>query len=193
MQAALVSTNYGSLLDNDDLLYRDCKCIGELSLTQLAELRHRGAFSTVAQTFTTCCLTCAASENRKVANLPRQWYRQTLDSIQVKASALTRRSAGLPSMVTSILVAYPHSEFLDSSIFDLQKIACMPASQDWQYEKTRLPQVHALNCLKDIFTNTRLGSSTEKHLDKTFKIATDCLSHEMYVAKSAVLVAIEPY
>ena len=165
---------------NDHLLASE-KRVGGLSLKQLAGLRHRGAFSTVAQTFTTCCLNCATSKCRDAAGLPKQWYSLTLDSIQVKANALTRRSAGLPAMVTSILVAYPFGPFFDSSILNLQETACVPALKVQEFQEVHLPQIHALNCLKDIFTNTRLGPSTEKHLNRTFKIAADCLNREMYV------------
>ncbi len=38
-----------------DSQHQDLKRIGDLAFTQLAELRHRGAFSTVSQTFADCC------------------------------------------------------------------------------------------------------------------------------------------
>ena len=43
-----------------------------------------------------------------------------------------------------------------------------------------LPQVHALNCLKDIFTDARFGSSTENHVADTLNIAASCLESQMY-------------
>lgn len=62
--------------------------IGDLSFIQLAELRHRGAFSTVAQTFATCCVAVAKDNSQKVngavaprtgsspsAYLLEKWYR----------------------------------------------------------------------------------------------------------------------
>ena len=36
----------------------DYQSIGELVFEQLAELRHRGAFSTVSQTFAAWCIAC---------------------------------------------------------------------------------------------------------------------------------------
>ena len=41
---------------------------------QLAELRHRGAFSTVAQTFAAWCTVCAKSKVEDIKSLPMQWY-----------------------------------------------------------------------------------------------------------------------
>lgn len=43
--------------------YDDVTRIGDLAFMQLAELRHRGAFSTVSQTFTASCV-AAAKKNR---------------------------------------------------------------------------------------------------------------------------------
>ena len=43
-----------------------------------------------------------------------------------------------------------------------------------------LPQVHALNCLKDIFTDARFGPRTETHIADTLNIAASCLESPMY-------------
>ena len=43
-----------------------------------------------------------------------------------------------------------------------------------------LPQVHALNCLKDIFTDSRFGLSTEIYVADTLDIAASCLESQMY-------------
>ena len=43
-----------------------------------------------------------------------------------------------------------------------------------------LPQVHALNCLKDIFTDARFGPSTESHIADTLNISASCLESQMY-------------
>jgi hypothetical protein len=48
--------------------------LGELCFTELAELRHRGAFSTVAQTFAALCQKCSLSKNDRARALLRQWY-----------------------------------------------------------------------------------------------------------------------
>ena len=95
--------------------------------------------------------------------------------IEAKAAALTRRSAGLPAMITGILAAYPSGPFFDMAILDLQKIASAPVVRKGNHTGMRMSQVHALNCLKDSFTNSRLGSSTENYLATTLVIAINCL------------------
>jgi hypothetical protein len=50
--------------------------IGNLTFDELSNLRHRGAFSTVSQTFTACCQliqSTPAGQDHEV-NLLREWY-----------------------------------------------------------------------------------------------------------------------
>ena len=99
--------------------------------------------------------------------------------IETKASALTRRSAGLPFMITGILTALPDGTFFAKAILDLQNIASMPMRHKEHHSDIPLPQVHALNCLRNVFTNTYLGPSTEIHLAKTLSIAVNCLENDL--------------
>ena len=58
-----------------DLL--DCEqaeSAGRLCFMQLVELRHRGAFSTVAQTFAACCRRFTTAEEEGLKRLPEIWY-----------------------------------------------------------------------------------------------------------------------
>ena len=106
-------------------------------------------------------------------------YKHTLACINLNASTLTRRSAGLPSMITGILAAHSSGKVFDGVILDLQAIADTPSHELPGNEDLRLPQVHALNCLKDIFSDTRFGSSTELHAADTLDIAASCLESEV--------------
>ena len=99
--------------------------------------------------------------------------------IQEKAAALTRRSAGLPAIITGILVAYPHGDFFDDVVLALQTTAKAHVEVAQDRNQVRLPQVHALNCLKDVFTHTRLGPATETHVAETLVIAVNCLIEDV--------------
>lgn len=57
--------------------------LGRLCFTQLLELRHRGAHSTVAQTFAAFCRRCAISKIPELQALPEAWY-------QVSATCICR-------------------------------------------------------------------------------------------------------
>ena len=82
-------------------------------------------------------------------------------------------------MITGILVAYPQGNFFDEVILALQTTAKAHVEVTHDRTQIRLPQVHALNCLKDVFTNTRLGPATEVHVADTLVIAVDCLEKDM--------------
>ena len=169
---------------------------GKVIFTQLAELRHRGAFSTVAQTFTTWCIACSSSRHDDVRQLPLEWYKvryslvkgsahgidltqDVLACIQDQSDAITRRSAGLPSMVVAILSSRKIAVDFDRVILDLQAIAQQPATYLNLQNKSKLPQVHALNCLKDIFTDSALALSTEPHMETTLGISVACLESDV--------------
>ncbi|MCJ1478167.1 hypothetical protein MMC13_006843 [Lambiella insularis] len=191
INAMILNPNYCRMGAKNALDYEDLRSLGNLTLTQLAELRHRGAFSTVSQTFAACCTRCAMSENPMISGLPTIWYQETLSCIEAKASALTRRSAGLPAMITGVLSAYASGRVFDSAVSDLQAIASLKVAIAADVAEPRFPQVHALNCLKDIFTNSRFGPATESHLAKTLTIAVDCLGNNIWAIRNCGLMLLK--
>ena len=73
-----IVTNGATELDNSVNKQDDSNTLaslGELCFTELAELRHRGAFSTVAQTFAALCQQCSPSRDDKTRALLRHWYK----------------------------------------------------------------------------------------------------------------------
>ena len=73
MQAMLANEGYSTIDGETRLSFNDFKAVGDLSFTQLNELRHRGAFSTVSLTFLTCCSRCMQSEEIEMSELPSAW------------------------------------------------------------------------------------------------------------------------
>ena len=82
-------------------------------------------------------------------------------------------------MITGILTAHVGDTFFDKAVLDLQEIASMPVPDTSDVEEPRLPQVHALNTLKDIYADTRFGPSTEPHVADGLNIAASCLDGKM--------------
>ena len=74
MHAILINHGYRPPGRDRDLAYEDFLRIGNLELEKLAELRHRGAFSTVSQTFAACCARCLESDDLSTNSLPKHWY-----------------------------------------------------------------------------------------------------------------------
>lgn len=151
--------------------------LGDLSFTQLAELRHRGAFSTVSQTFTACCLSCKKISSDE-DNVLEKWYDRAILCIQNQTMNNTRRSAGLPSLMIGIIIADECSGVMFTrAIRDLTKEATKPVDK-MEDQSSGLSQVHALNCLKDIFKNSKLGERSEAHVPVTLGLAANFLSSD---------------
>ncbi|KAF2767248.1 hypothetical protein EJ03DRAFT_376354 [Teratosphaeria nubilosa] len=153
----------------------------ELSFTQLAELRHRGAFSTVAQTWIACC-----SQPWARSEL-RGWYDQTLLILRNKTTINTRRSAGLPSLLCGILVADPSAQLIQQAFNDLETISRESVDRAFAQEGS-LSQVHAMNCCKDILKNSRLGEQSEKHVPSALQLAADALRSDAWAVRNCGLM-----
>lgn len=95
------------------------------------------------------------------------------------ASKLTRRSAGLPALVTGILTSKPGGPLFKHVIDDLHEISRLPAKHDTNSQEMELPQVHAMNCLKDIFTNTKLGPHTVPFIMSALNLSAERLGSPM--------------
>ena len=80
-------------------------------------------------------------------------------------------------MIIGVLSAYVGDPFFDEAILDLLRTAQLPV--EVSQGKMRLLQVHALNCLKDIFTHTRFGHETEHFLERALTLAIDSLKHHV--------------
>ncbi|OGM51318.1 HEAT repeat protein [Aspergillus bombycis] len=131
----------------------DFETVGVASFTQLAELRHRGAFSTVSQTFATCCLRCGQSSDPEIASLPHRWYQLFQDVIK-----------------------------------DLVEISHLPVQQDDDNQEMELPQVHALNCLKEIFTNNKVGAHTEPFIMPALNLSAEQLGSPVWNLRNSGLM-----
>ncbi|KAL8776544.1 MAG: hypothetical protein Q9213_008227 [Squamulea squamosa] len=171
--------------------HRHYRTFGELAFTELAKIRHRGAFSTVTQTFADCCTRCVESDDPETQVLPKEWYQRTLLCIQQRASALTRRSAGLPAMITGILSATPKGNFFNTVIEDLQAVARTVIGTDSEDEQIEMPQVHAFNCLKDIFTDARFNVSVEQHMSASLEIAVNGLDSNRWAIRNCGLMLMK--
>ncbi|EGC46735.1 HEAT repeat protein [Histoplasma capsulatum var. duboisii H88] len=183
-----INSSYAPDTSGSGLVEADLNKIGTLSFTQLAELRHRGAFSAVSQTFTACCQKCAQTKDPSASGLLNIWYKDALAIIDTQASKLTRRSAGLPALVTGIASSQPDGPIFHKIMRDLQEIASLDTPSGAIGSDIKLPRVHALNCLKDIFTNTKLATLTEAYVMPCLMISTECLGSKMWAIRNCGLM-----
>lgn len=107
-------------------------------------------------------------------------HQETLLCIQDKATAITRRSAGIPSLMVGIIGAEstPNGPLFHQAMHDLANIAKLSAESS-NIQDSRLPQVHALNCVKDIFTTSRLSASSEMYISESLDLAAQTLNSKV--------------
>lgn len=89
--------------------------------------------------------------------------------------------------MTGILLSDPDGPIFQIVLKDLQEIASVAPSRSSD-GSLELPQVHALNCLKDIFINTRLGSSAEAFAMSSFRLSTTCLESDIWAIRNCGLM-----
>lgn len=100
-----------------------------------------------------------------------------------KSNAITRRSAGLPFLIIGILISEtdPARPLLKSSFARLTEIAALPLSQG---AKTDLPQVHALNCIKFLFTDSRLAAAAADYIGPGLELAVACFASATWAVRN---------
>ena len=77
----------------DSTKYEGYHLFGHQAFRQLAELRHRGAFSTVSHTFAACCQMCGRSSNLAFQEYPKTWYKVTDSCLKCLSLKLTGSSS----------------------------------------------------------------------------------------------------
>ena len=82
--------------------------------------------------------------------------------------------------MVGILSGYCDDTFFDDALLDLQAIADNHVIESLDIQECELPQVHALNCLKDIFTDSRFGLRTDHHIENLLCLAAECLDSPVY-------------
>ncbi|KAF6824645.1 HEAT repeat protein [Colletotrichum plurivorum] len=161
--------------------------VGSLTFDQLSSLRHRGAFNTVSLSFATCCQ-LVQHLGKQDQGLLDTWYQGTKECIYAQAST-TRRSAGIPAMITGIISANAPQPSFDHVLEELVTIARKEALVS-ESDGSKLPQVHALNCLKDIFKSsfiTQLGQSAP-HIPQCLELAAGSLKSEVWAIRNCGLL-----
>jgi hypothetical protein len=84
--------------------------------------------------------------------------------------------------MTGILAAeaQPGGALFARAMKDLVKEASLEA-QSSNIEESRLPQVHALNCIKEFFMTSKLSAVSEGHIAEGLELAARSLNSNMCV------------
>ncbi|XP_037321311.2 thyroid adenoma-associated protein [Pungitius pungitius] len=131
---------------------------------QLLQSRHRGAFELAYVGFVRLTDMLCRSGSPTLQQLPARWLSEVLE--EVKSSdpssklCATRRSAGIPFYVQALLSSEPKPSscsLLKMTMRELISLAGPLANRTT--DSSTVPQVHALNILRALYRDTRLGEN----------------------------------
>ncbi|CAK7903895.1 tRNA (cytidine(32)-2'-O)-methyltransferase non-catalytic subunit Trm732p [[Candida] anglica] len=168
----------------------------DMVIDQLSSVHHRGAFSSVYPTFVTCCELCFRSKDN--TELPVKWLKNNVQLIEEKTQFISRRSGGLPYLITGILTANKNvnkkktsdgcSELMKYSMSELLRIASIPYNQNAD-EKMDIPQVHAFNSMKHIFIDSQLSDECIYFVQEALTLSLlNCNSPTWAIRNCAVML-----
>ncbi|KAB7493919.1 Thyroid adenoma-associated-like protein, partial [Armadillidium nasatum] len=150
----------------------DVKSIGNILMTLLTETKHRGAFEQTYNGFEMVCATLWKCSDKEMNKLPSIWLNDTLTVIQSADEnnrlCATRRSAGIPFIVQAIVSSEP-SVLLGSCLKNTMSSLLTLAASDSQLET----RVHALNILRALYRDTRIGEEVLPYVSDGVKVALD--------------------
>lgn len=137
---------------------------------QLENIKHRGVFLSVYPSFITITSMCFNHTDSTLDAL--SFLNTRLNQIITKSQAKSRRSAGLPYIMSGLLAALEDSSELSNQCFDrLFEIA----RTQFEYDaKNDLPQVHAFNILKQLYSESLISSHLlDVHLPQTLDLCLE--------------------
>ncbi|XP_062934463.1 tRNA (32-2'-O)-methyltransferase regulator THADA isoform X2 [Cynocephalus volans] len=143
------------------LTVEQVKEIGDYFKQHLLQSRHRGAFELAYTGFVKLTEILNRCPNVSLQKLPEQWLWNVLEEIKCSdpSSKLcaTRRSAGIPFYIQALLASEPKKGKMDLLKITMKELISLAGPTD--DSQSTVPQVHALNILRALFRDTRLGEN----------------------------------
>lgn len=160
----------------------DVISIGELTLDQLSTVRHRGAFASVYPTFIKVASVCKKS----IPDQNQKWLDYNISLIQTKTQLITRRSGGLPYLVTAIVTV--ERDLFKYAFEKLLDIAEVPVNEKEESEKMDISQVHAFNCIKTLFVESQLSSACAPYIDRALELSLSTFSSKIWSVRNCSIM-----
>ncbi|NXA46117.1 THADA protein, partial [Nothocercus julius] len=148
--------------DSDGLItVEQVKNIGDYFKHHLLQSRHRGAFELAYAGFVQLTEILPRCNSESLRKMPEQWLCHVLREIKScdPSSKLcaTRRSAGIPFYIQALLASEPKKGKADLLKMTMKELLSLAAPL--KESTSMIPQVHALNILRALFRDTRLGEN----------------------------------
>ncbi|KFQ69170.1 Thyroid adenoma-associated protein [Phaethon lepturus] len=136
------------------------KNIGDYFKHHLLQSRHRGAFELAYAGFVQLTGMLSRCNSESLRKMPEQWLSCVLEEIKScdlsSTLCATRRSAGIPFYIQALLASEPKKSKTDLLKITMKELITLAAPLN---ESSVIPQVHALNILRALFRDTRLGEN----------------------------------
>ncbi|XP_074945130.1 tRNA (32-2'-O)-methyltransferase regulator THADA isoform X1 [Phalacrocorax aristotelis] len=137
------------------------KSIGDYFKHHLLQSRHRGAFELAYAGFVQLTEMLSRCNSESLRKMPEQWLSCVLEEIKScdPSSTLcaTRRSAGIPFYIQALLASEPKKSKTDLLKMAMKELISLATPLN--ESSSVIPQVHALNILRALFRDTRLGEN----------------------------------
>ncbi|XP_063958561.1 tRNA (32-2'-O)-methyltransferase regulator THADA-like [Lytechinus pictus] len=160
------------------------------SLVQiLTKCRHKGALEGCKIGFFKVCAAMLSCPDSDIASIPKSLLDLVLTVITTTASSTsyTKKSAGLPPLVESIIVAEPRGRerhLLKYVMTKLMEIAQQPLPTQPD-AKQDLPQSHALNIMKSLFVNSSLAWEVLPYAEEAIQLAIDGFASSNWMVQNS--------
>jgi hypothetical protein len=143
--------------------------VSNLFATFMLKVRHRGAFESIANSFSAyCALLCSKTDHPEIAAQPANLLHAQLEELLLSPHlSTTRRSAGLPHFVLAILHGSisRSPQLTDDTLKQLLDVLEQPV--DGQGER----QVHAANIARLLTLDTVLAPRVRLQTGRAFVLA----------------------
>lgn len=163
-----------------------------LLMNSLESVSHRGAFSAIESTFEKACTLSQTRGLQQLREMPETWLKEKLGMLETKKQLVSRRSAGIPYLITGILCSSTHDSELMSKYFDIAFTELLRVgSQDYDhhgFETNDVPQVHAFNCLRSIFRDANLDNGVQNYITSSLALAFENLNHPAWAIKNGAVM-----
>ncbi|KAJ1983013.1 hypothetical protein H4R34_001523 [Dimargaris verticillata] len=173
----------------------------------LLAIRHSGAFSAVHPEFAAVCARLLTSLCHVVVHTPHQWLDDALHAVVTRSVSITRRSAGLPLCVLAIVSseAQTNRPLLADAVNRLFTLALQPIESGTQGSSqhgvkgtgdnavasvysTDLPQVHAFNILRKLFSDAVVSIDMLAYIDRGVELAIRGFSSDQWAIRNCAVM-----
>lgn len=151
----------------------------------LSKIRHKGAFTAVAERFGAVCTICLRSPEARLQEMPQSFLQLAFAQLKERSGVITRRSAGLPLIFTGILnaeIATKRQCSLPAIYQHLSGVSLEPCSIK---NSEQLPQVHAINCLRSIYQESTLFNISEQFVVSGLQLSLNCFLSSIWAIRNS--------